>query len=64
MSLSFFMGLAPYLPLDFNKDETSHTFDGENTGTVECKELTNNHFARLFVVDKNTVNLCVEIWQI
>jgi hypothetical protein len=52
------MGLAPYLLLDSNKDETSHTFDGENIGTVEGKELTNNHFGRLFVVDKNTVYLC------
>ena len=51
------MGLAPYLLLDSNKDETSYTFDGENIGTVIVKELTNNHFDRLFVVDKNTVYL-------
>ena len=50
------MGLTTYLPLDFNEDETLHTFNGERIGT-EGKELINNHSDCLFVVDTNTVYL-------
>ena len=53
------MGLTTYLPLDFNEDETLHSFNGTSTRT-EGKELINNPSDYLFVVDINTVYLCGE----
>ncbi len=53
------MGLTTYLPLDFNEDETLHSFNGESIRT-EGKKLINNHSDYLFVVDINTVYLCGE----
>ena len=55
----FSVGLTTYLPLDFNEDETLHSFNMGGFWT-EGKERINNHSDYLFVVDINAVYLCGE----